>query len=458
MILTLYILKKAIENGTYYINEIPRCYKTYMNMPTTLLTDLAFYKLYVCDNTSNDIVNIISIELIYIKLKRIKNILNRFIYNYKIKKSIKYLEKDLFFNDLNDYKRKHIVKIYQNKTLYSFRINDIINIWRDCLIKSENLFNTPIELKNPYTNIVFKKHNLYNIFIAILESGYIIPSLLQSLFYCNFRLHKFSYENYEKLKDIAIESFMTEGAVYEKMEHINNMLHENKRIVRYATVSDALNYRDRKQVTMNLHKLLRLYLISQYSCHPIKKTNSALNLKKELKIYFDNLDNSNDYYDMVQPVVYNRISRLRQYRRASVLNPMRDRLEDARDISLNLTETPTVNTIINPFRPRRELPRSPSSGIPELRLNVEEGEEEEIPLVVRERNVLASSGLLPPPPPPPPPIVLPSINQENNNVSNNINNDTNNNTNNNTNDIENPPQRLSPSESRQLRFRTMRRL
>ena len=106
MILTLYILKKAIENGIYYINEIPRCYKTYMSLPTTLLTDLAFYKLYVCDNTSNDIVNIISIELIYIKLKRIKNILNRFIYNYKIKKSIKYLEKDLFFNNLNDYKKK----------------------------------------------------------------------------------------------------------------------------------------------------------------------------------------------------------------------------------------------------------------------------------------------------------------------------------------------------------------
>ena len=55
---------------------------------------------------------------------------------------------------------------------------------------------------------------------------------------------------------------MTEGAVYEKMEHINNMLHENKRIVRYASVSDSLNYRDRKQVTIDLHKLLRLYLIS----------------------------------------------------------------------------------------------------------------------------------------------------------------------------------------------------
>ena len=105
-----------------------------------------------------------------------------------------------------------------------------------------------------------------------------------------------------------------------------------------------------------------------------KKTNSALNLKKELKIYFEKLDNSKDYYDMVQPVVYNRINRLRQYRRATVLNPMRDRLEDARDISLNLTETPTINTIINPFRPRRELPRSPTSGIPELRLSVEEGE------------------------------------------------------------------------------------
>ena len=120
MILTLYILKKAIENGIYDINEIPRCYNTYMNMSKTLLTDVSFYKLYVCDNISNDIVEIITIELIYIKLKKIKKILNRFIYNYKIKKSIKYLEKDLFFNDLNIYNKKHIVKIYQNKNKINF--------------------------------------------------------------------------------------------------------------------------------------------------------------------------------------------------------------------------------------------------------------------------------------------------------------------------------------------------
>ena len=91
---------------------------------------------------------------------------------------------------------------------------------------------------------------------------------------------------------------------------------------------------------------------------------------------------------------------------------MRDRLEDARDISLNLTETPTINTIINPFRPRRELLRSPTSSIPELRLSVEEGEEEEIPLVVRERRTLPPPGLLPPPPPPPI-VQLPSINDSN---------------------------------------------
>ena len=219
-----------------------------------------------------------------------------------------------------------------------------------------------------------------------------------------------------------------------------------------------------------LNKLLRLYLISEYSCHPIKKTNSGIKLKTELKEFFININNSKNYYDIPEPVVYNRISRLRQYRRASILNPMRDRVEDARDISLNVSESPTINTIINPFRPRREIARSPGGSIPELRLNVDD--EVEIPLIESERSVI---NLQPPPPPPPYPrsLIFPSIhnsnvNNSNNNISNNNDNNNNDNNDNNDNDNndnndnrdnrDNRDRRLSPSQSRQLRFRTTRRL
>ena len=71
---------------------------------------------------------------------------------------------DLYFNPLNKYPKNQLVKLIINNTIYNFRISNLINMWLDSLTKQENLFCKPIELKNPYTNLPFNKHNLYNIF------------------------------------------------------------------------------------------------------------------------------------------------------------------------------------------------------------------------------------------------------------------------------------------------------
>ena len=42
-------------------------------------------------------------------------------------------------------------------------ISDLINMWVKCLTHHNNMFISILKLKNPYTNKVIKRHNLYNI-------------------------------------------------------------------------------------------------------------------------------------------------------------------------------------------------------------------------------------------------------------------------------------------------------
>jgi len=91
----------------------------------------------------------------YIKAKKTKNAMNRLSYLYKLRNAKQSIYRDLFFNDLNIIKSHQQIELYSNNTIYYFRLSDIVNMWVSCLTKCENMFCTPMNMKNPYTNIVF---------------------------------------------------------------------------------------------------------------------------------------------------------------------------------------------------------------------------------------------------------------------------------------------------------------
>lgn len=66
---------------------------------------------------------------IYGEAKKITNILSRFVYRYKLKKAIKFdYNRDLFGNKLELYPDYQKIDFFQNNTIYTFRITDLINI------------------------------------------------------------------------------------------------------------------------------------------------------------------------------------------------------------------------------------------------------------------------------------------------------------------------------------------
>tara|TARA_B100001093_G_scaffold520471_1_gene616357 strand:+ start:9494 stop:10909 length:1416 start_codon:yes stop_codon:yes gene_type:complete len=374
---------------------------------------VAFYKRFILENSDGtfDVNDIDKIEDLYIKAKGYLNSLNRLIYKYKLKKAIKYNDEDLFFNKISDYKSNQVINIYSNKTLYAFRISDLINLWNDCLIKSENLFCKASELKNPYTNIEFSKHNLYNIFFAIKDSDYIMPSWILLFFYEDFDIKNFTYKYYSSLKDIAIISFMKEGTLYEKIENIDNMLHQYGKEVNYHTLKETLSLCDKLIICNILSNPLQKYLLSTLSCNPLVRQTNKSSLSRWLKNYFENKDNK-DLKLYFKTYV-------RSHRTPITLNPLTRRILrrviDASEISGNenviLSTSNLINDIsyVNPFVPSNTIPRSPTRES-----------------VIRNITRNHPPGLLPPPPPPsyirtvrssPNPPPPPPVNEENRSVS-----------------------------------------
>ena len=150
------------------------------------------------------------------------------------------------------------------------------------LKNTENLFCKPTELKNPYTNVPFEKYNLYNIFIALVDSPFIIPNLIYQFIKSYCSISKFIMDSYPILKDNAIHTFVETGHTYDIMEQINNMMHEHRRSIEYIYFPDTITYRKKKIVVRNMRYIVKDYLYGKYGCNPLKKQDAYDKCKKEL--------------------------------------------------------------------------------------------------------------------------------------------------------------------------------
>ena len=252
--------------------------------------------LFDIEENANDLIiykNIISrfdnvlqlkFENMYIESKSIKNKLNSFLKIYLWKKSINSeIDKDLFLTSLDDFNEKYVISLLEGKTIYKFRISDIVNLWVLSLTHTDGLFVRPVCVKNPYTNLEFSKTSLYNIFFKLLYTGFIIPPLITSFIRYHLDIHTFKIRNYPELKELSILNFIREGSYLEKYEQIINMLHDNRKVIDYYTMASLCVWSVKKRAIEVFNNHLFLYLESEYSCNPLIKNVSKNRLKEKLK-------------------------------------------------------------------------------------------------------------------------------------------------------------------------------
>ena len=134
---------------------------------------------------------------LYISVVNLMNKLKSVVRIYKYKKAVKYdVETDLHLNLLKDLPENKKILLLENNTLYHFKLRDLLSCWKLALLNSQGLFSKPIPLKNPYTNIPLKKHNLYNIYFKCLNMYINLPLCITNFFKCNMNLNKFQLYYY----------------------------------------------------------------------------------------------------------------------------------------------------------------------------------------------------------------------------------------------------------------------
>lgn len=275
MNLIIYIMKNLKYKNDKFFNF-------FMNFQYDIsVTDIELFKYYIqnfhlFDNYYENPYHTINI---YNKAKFIKNSFKKLCKIWKLKKSIKYDNNcDLYFNPLSELKSFLKVNIFQNNTLYSFRLSDIINLWVTSLTKSENLFCKPSDLKNPFTNISFKKHNLYNLYFAIYNSSFNVPEVIYRFFKCDMTIELYMLTYYPIMKEYAIDTFFENSTISEQYEFIYNMVtqmndddNSNYPHGNIFFIPENPSFNRKKYYIRQLKHILRYYLRGSYSCNPLRK-------------------------------------------------------------------------------------------------------------------------------------------------------------------------------------------
>lgn len=350
--------------------------------------------------TKNDIFDI------YVKSKKYTYALSKFVRIYKFKKYKTYeYDSDLNFIPLNKYNDSEKIKIIQNKTIYNFKLKDLISLWKISLKNSDNMFPLPKPLKNPFTNMAFDEHQLYNIYFKYGFGQNLMPEIITNFFKSNLSYHIFKMESHEKLQINAINNYVNKGTVYNLFEYLIMMFHDFRRDIGYVFLKPDLSIFRKLNVVKNLEKFLKYFLYYKFITNPLRKEYFSNLIKKELKQYITplkrnyfislnsdeilryegvhttarNIENSNEYdvedYDEEEILSTNTIELFNQnnynantnintqHRRSSYGRLFPPIITNTYENSINensINENSIINTAENPFQPSNELPRTPN--------------------------------------------------------------------------------------------------
>ena len=225
-----------------------------------------------------------TIENLYLKAKKIKNTLERFIKKLKIKIYKKYeFDKDLRFLPLKNYNDNEKIDIIENKTIYSFRTLDLIHLLKISLCNNENMFPIPLKLKNPYTNLYIKKYNLYNILISFSNTKYILPEIILNYYKSDFDIIKLKLKAYPILKENAINDYVKVGYISELYDYVISLCHDFRKKPEYVLVKTRLSIFKKSKMVDIFKKCIKFYLKKKYLSNPLKKEYFEDKCIKELK-------------------------------------------------------------------------------------------------------------------------------------------------------------------------------
>lgn len=291
MLLIKYVMN-IIKNKYFENKDFPNSFilmsDTYSVRNTIRFFFFCIYYLRISGEIttpSDSLLNKDEIEHVYLKAKNTLSVLSRFIRKYKFKKYKKYeYDSDLNFIPLSKYKDCEKIKIIQNKTVYNFKLKDLINLWKISLKKSDHMFPSPTKLKNPFTNIEFNKNQLYNIYFKYgFGKNNIVSDVLFDFFKSNFEIGTYKMISYEKLQLNAINQYTKNAPVTQLYDYLVMIFYNYRKDIDYIFFKDQLSIFDKLSIIKKFNKYIKYYLITKYNCNPIRKEYYSKCISSQLK-------------------------------------------------------------------------------------------------------------------------------------------------------------------------------
>jgi len=220
------------------------------------------------------------------KIQRTYHTLNRFAFNYKVKKAPIVVKTDMMLNELEE-NDKNVLCIYQNNSRYLFKLYDLLKIINMSLIHSQEFFSQPLCIKNPYNNLPFGKNILYYIHYFLTEKTKITSKISHTDLFlkfhsCNFNLTTF-LNNYEYLlREKTIFNYVKNSLADILYKDIIEMLKNfNNNKTRKNIISINENFPKNKIIQV-FTPYLGLYFNSKYLLIPILKYKATNDLEYKL--------------------------------------------------------------------------------------------------------------------------------------------------------------------------------
>lgn len=258
----------------YIKNLISSKKKTKIEFTTTLLNNV--FNTHNIKKRMESKFN--KIQKTYFSFSKLANI-------YKFKKAKCLITNDLYFNKIN-INDSDVIQIYQNNTTYLFTINDLIHLLIVALSNSCHFFIKPLECKNPYNNIPFSKHILYNIYFFMKHRNVNIPEIIQQYFIEDFDLSEFLFNNQTLIQTVAIKEYalnLSNQQLYNYgliiIRHYNFYLHPE--IIIHTDFPP-------KKIAGAMKPYILLYLLSKYSLDSFTRCNANIELNKKIKLFYKN--------------------------------------------------------------------------------------------------------------------------------------------------------------------------
>jgi len=134
------------------------------------------------------------------------------------------VDTDMMMNPLSELKPEHRITLLENDTFYTFKIHDLLAIMKSSLLHSAHGFPGVTKIKNPYTNLVFTKANMYNIYFhARWNTTLVIHPIIHRFFETELNVPMFKLHNEELLMtnaQMCLIDLMEPDAKYDLLKDI----------------------------------------------------------------------------------------------------------------------------------------------------------------------------------------------------------------------------------------------